>query len=209
MRSLSAANATALADRRLVARDFLTLWPRVRATGAPQMVAWWSDYGDVSAEVVDPDTGLAVTRAFAGRSGLISIDDIPLVHNVTVQRVTIRLSAIEELAEQAVRLYDAKQAAVQIHRGLFDPATRLVVAPAFCRFVGFVDLVRIETPEEGGEGAMTLTCVSHTQEMTRANPATRSDADQRLRSATDEFFLDAATIGEVELFWGKERGKLA
>jgi hypothetical protein len=54
-----------------------------------------------------------------------------------------------------------------------------------------------------------LTCVSHTQEMTRSNPDTRSDASQRLRSGTDNFYADCASVGEWEIFWGKKGGKMA
>ncbi len=73
------------------------------------------------------------------------------------------------------------------------------------RFIGFVDGVDIVTPAEGEEGSITLSCVSHTQEMTRSNPDTRSDASQRLRSATDDFFADTTVAGEWEIFWGMEQ----
>ncbi|MDI7923410.1 hypothetical protein [Ferirhizobium litorale] len=207
-RNISAENALALAQRRLVARDFLWIVARDRTDNSPQTVGFWSDVGDVSADVIDPDTGLVETRNWYGSGTLIGIDAIPMVSNITVQPVKIVMSQLDDLVQQAVRLYDCKQARVEIFRGLLDPETRLMVAPAFCRFVGFVDDIEITTPPENDAGAVTLTVNSHTQELMRANPDTRSDASQRLRSSTDNFFQDAPTVGEWEFFWGRKNGKL-
>ncbi len=51
-----------------------------------------------------------------------------------------------------------------------------------------------------------MVCASHTQEMTRSNPSTRSHATQLLRDPNDSFYLDAATVQEWEFFWGSEKG---
>jgi hypothetical protein len=207
-RSISAANQAALESRALVARDFLWLEVRNRDTGATATDGMWSDYGTVDAAVTDPDTGLSDTRTFSGAGGLIKISDIPLVNNLTVQNVTISLNQILDRVNDLLRGYDPKQGRVEIYRGLFDPATRRMVAAAECRFVGFIDEIEINTPKEGDEGGVTITCVSHTQELTRSNPDTRSDASQRLRSSTDNFFQDAAVVGDWDFFWGKKSGKL-
>lgn len=208
MRNISAANLAALQARALVARDFLWLEVRNRATGAKVTDGMWSDVGNVSASVIHPDTGLTVTRDWYGSGTLVAIDDIPLVSNLSVQNVNIRLSQVDAHVEQLVRLYDCKQGRVEIYRGLFNPDTRQMVAPAECRFVGFIDTIEIKTPSENEDGAVTLTCVSHTQEMTRSNPDTRSHATQVLRSATDNFYQDTSTAGEWEVFWGSEKGKV-
>jgi hypothetical protein len=208
MRNISAANLAALQARALVARDFLWLEVRNRATGAKVTDGMWSDVGNVSASVIHPDTGLTVTRDWYGSGTLVAIDDIPLVSNLSVQNVSIRLSQVDSHVEQLVRLYDCKQGRVEIYRGLFNPDTRQMVAPAECRFVGFIDTIEIKTPTENEDGAVTLTCASHTQEMTRSNPDTRSHATQVLRSATDNFYQDTSTAGEWTVFWGSEKGKV-
>lgn len=205
-RNISAANLAALQARQLVARDFLWIEARDRDTGVPVTDGMWSDVGNISAPVIHPDTGLPVTRDWYGSGTLVAIDDIPLVSNLSVQNVTIRMSQVSEHVEQLVRQYDCKQARVEIYRGLFDPASRQIVAPAECRFVGFVDEIEITTPSENAEGSVTLTCASHTQEMTRANPDTRSHATQILRDPNDTFFKDADTVAEWEIFWGSEKG---
>lgn len=208
MRSISPENLAALQSRRLVARDFLWIEARDRVTGAIVSDGMWSDVGDVSAEVVHPDTGLTVVRDWYGSGTLVQISDIPAVSNLTVQTVTIRMIQILDHVQTLIRQYDVKQGRVEIYRGLFNPESRLMVAPAICRFVGFVDEVEIVTPSENEEGGVYLRCVSHTQELTRASTETRSDESQRFRDPEDEFFKDASTAGEFEIFWGTIKGKV-
>lgn len=209
MRNISAENLAALEARQLVARDFLWFVARDRATGAPVTDGMWSDVGNISAAVVHPDTGLPVTRDWYGSGTLVQIDDIPLVATLAVRTITISLSQVSEHVQTLVRQYDCKQARVEIYRGLFDPDSRQMVAPAECRFVGFVDTINIKTPSENSEGGVVMECTSHTQEMTRSNPATRSHATQVLRQAGDAFYTDADTSSEWEFFWGSEKGKVA
>ena len=207
-RFIASENQAALEARALVARDFLWIVARNRSDNTPETVGFWSDVDDVTADVIDPDTGFPVARNFYGSGTLIAIDPIPLVSNLTVQTVTVRLSQLDDLVAQAVRDYDCKQARIEIHRGLFSPASRKMVAPAECRFVGFIDLIEIKTAPENEPGGVEMTCNSHTQELLRSNPDTRSHESQILRSATDNFFQDAATVGEWEHFWGRKNGKV-
>lgn len=183
----------------LVARD--------RVSGADVPDAYWSGIGTMSAEVVSPDTGLIEEREFFGVGGLISVSDIPLVSNVSIQRVTVTMSQVADRVNELIREYDCKQARIDIWRGVYDPATRVLVAPAEVRFAGFVDVIEVSTPAEGGDGGVVMTCASHTQEMTRSNSDTRSDASQKLRSATDNFYQDTTVVGEWEVFWGQKSGK--
>lgn len=208
MRNISAANQAALQARELVARDFLWLIARDRVTGGSVTEGLWSDSGNILAPVTHPDSGLPVTREWYGTGSLIAIDDIPLVANLSVQNVNIRMSQVHEEVERIVRDYDCQQARVEIYRGLFDPISRQLVAPAECRFVGFVDQIEIKTPSENEDGGVTMTCASHTQEFTRSNPDTRSDATQRLRHPTDNFYQDSDTASEWEIWWGSEKGKV-
>lgn len=208
MRNISTANQTALQNRFLIARDFLWLVAR-EGSGAAFPYGFWSGVGDVSAEVLNPDTGQPIARNFEGSGTLIQVSDIIGTSSIQTQNITVEMSQILPEVENIIRGYDLKQARVEIYRGLFSIESRQLVAPALCRFVGFVDTVDINTPEENGEGSVTLTCVSHTQEMSRSNPDTRSDASQRLRNATDNFYQDVATVGETEFFWGRASGKVS
>jgi hypothetical protein len=208
MRDITAENWTALQQRALMPRDFIWFVVRERGSGVPVTDGYWSDIGTISAQIIDPDTGGYVTRTFYGAGSLIQISDIPLVSNITVQNITVTLSQVADRVNALVRQYDCKQGRVEIYRGLFDPQTRQMVSPATPRFVGTIDQAPIRTPREGESGDVQLTCTSNTIELTRTNPDTRSDASQKLRSATDDFFYDVAVVGTWQHFWGKFGGEV-
>ena len=206
MRDISAGNYTALQNRILMPRDFIWFVVRDRSSGLGVTDGYWSDIGSITASIVDPDTGGIVSRSWAGAGSLISISDIPLVSNLTVQNITVTLSQVADRVNNLVRTYDCKQGRVEIYRGLFDPNTRQMVAPAEPRFVGTIDEAPIKTPAEGEGGDVQLTCTSNTAELTRSNPDTRSDASQKRRLAGDDFFADVAVVGTWQHFWGREGG---
>jgi len=206
MRDISAANLTALQDRILMPRDFIWFVVKDRTTGAAVTDGYWSDVGDITAQYVDPDTGGTGSRTWAGAGSLIRISDIPLVSSLTVQNITVTLSQVADRVNNLIRAYECKQGRVEIYRGLFNPLTRTMVAPAVPRFIGTIDEAPIKTPAEGEDGDVSLTCTSNTSELTRSNPETRSDASQRLRNAGDGFFTDAAVVGNWQQFWGQEAG---
>lgn len=208
-RFISAENFEALQARRLMARDFLWLEVKTRDTGLPVYDGYWSDVGTIMASVIDPNTGGSTEREWVGAGSLIQISDIPLVSNLTVQNVTIQLSQVVDRVNDLVRTYECKQGRVEIFRGLFDPETRLLIGPATPRFVGFIDNIEILTPKENDAGGVTITCTSHTQEMIRSNPDTRSDASQQQRAPGDDFYADVSVVGEWEFFWGKNGGTVA
>lgn len=206
-REVSSEVYEALQARALEARDFLWLEVKDRITGDPVYDGYWSDVGSTTVDVIDPETGGSTSRTFFGAGSLIQISDIPLVSNLTVQNVTITLSPEDDRANDLIRTYECKFAKVQIFRGIYDPDTQTLVAPAPPRFVGFIDNIEILTPKENEDGAaVTLTCTSHTQEMTRSNSDTRSDASQQLRAPGDTFYADVSVVGEWQHFWGKSSG---
>lgn len=207
-RSLSAENFAAIQQRRIVPRDFIWLIARDRTTLAPVAEGVWSGQGTITAAVIDPHTGGSQEREFFGSGSVISVGNIPLVQGITVQNLTITLSGLNAAINDYVRTYDLKQAEIQIFRGFFDPDTRLLVAPATPRFVGYIDDAPITTAKENTPGAVTITATSNTQELTRANSDTRSDASQRLRSANDNFYQDTAVVGTWQQFWGRAGGPI-
>lgn len=207
-RSIATDNYTALSARKLISRDFVWFIVRDLVTGNPVTDGYWSDVGTISADVIDPETGSTVTRSFVGASGLISISDIPVVSNLSVQTITITLAQVATRVNDLVRGYDCKQGKVQVFRGLFDASTRVMVAPAFPRFAGTIDEAPVTTPKEGDTGDVVLTCTGNTQELTRSNSDTRSDASQKLRDATDDFYIHTATVSDWQQYWGKDSGAI-
>lgn len=198
----------ALSAHSIVARDFVWIVARDRETGDPVTDGYWSDVGSVSVSVVNPDTGSPVSRTFHGAGSLIQIDAIPRTSVMSVNPINVQLSQVAERVQDLVRGYDLKQARIQVFRGLFYTSLRTLVDPAYPRFDGYIDEVTIETPSENNAGGVSLRCVSRLVEITRSNPAVRSDEDQRRRSATDNFYQDVSTAGDLPIFWGSVSGKI-
>ncbi|GAB5431209.1 MAG: hypothetical protein EpisKO_05790 [Epibacterium sp.] len=203
MRVIPVSTQALLEAETLVVRDFMRITARVRSTGEPITEAFWSDVGDVAATVLDADTGEPTVYDFRGVGALIAIDPIPMVSNLTVQEVEVKFSQLDDRVNELLRLYDIRQAKVEIYRGEFDTDTMQMVEPAQSRFVGFVDGAPVETPAEGGEGSVSIKCVSSAQELTRGNPDLRSHESQLLRSATDDFYKDVTSCADLVIFWGK------
>lgn len=204
---ISVENQNSLASRTIDVRDFISFFVKTRDTGVIVEESLWSDIGNITAPVLNPATGTSQDRAFRGAYGLISIDNIPRVHNISVQKVNIKLSQVSADVDRIIRLYEAKQARVEIFRGLFQPRSRLLVSPAFPRFVGFIDTVTVTTPPENSDGYVEVACSSHTVEMTRANTETRSHGSQKMRDPDDDFYIDTGVVGDWEYFWGKAQAK--
>ena len=201
-KAISTSTQAALEAGTLVTRDFMRITARVRATGKPVTEGFWSDIGEITAPVRDAESGLVVSYPFQGVGALIAIDPIPMVSNLTIHEVEVRFSQLEDRIDALLRVYDMRQARVEIYRGAFDPATMAMVAPAEPRFVGFVDGAPVETPGEGEQGHISIQCVSSAQELTRGNPDVRSHESQRLRDPKDDFFRDVTKAGDLVIFWG-------
>ena len=128
MRSQIPQNAEAVLGETVFPRDFLELTVRSRLSGEPIVERLWSDRYDVTAPVIDLETGLAVTLEWQGAAGLVSISDLSFVSNLTVSEATITLAAYGVDVDRLLREYDASQAKVRIWRGFLDINSRLLVA---------------------------------------------------------------------------------
>ncbi|PZX19823.1 hypothetical protein LX81_00286 [Palleronia aestuarii] len=201
MRQVSAVTQARLDAGELVLRSFVWIAARRRDTGALAARGWWNDVGTLEAQVIDAQD-VVRTRTFIGSGDLMGLGSVPLILGMTAQEVTIQLSLMSQAVAELVREWEPRRAAVEIHRGLFDPWTKLMVEPAARRFIGFVDDPDIPTPAEGQEGTITLRCASLSQELQRSSSAKRSSADQRKRHPGDAFLDYAATIKHRKPVWG-------
>ncbi len=202
MKNILPATQAALEARTLIVRDFIRITARERATGDFITEGYWNGVTPTNAEVVDGDTGEIAAYDFVGVGSLIQMSAIPMVCDLTVQTVTLKFSQIEDRINDLIRNYDVSQGKVEIYRGEFDPATMRMIEPATPRFLGFADGAPIKTPPEGGEGSVSLVCVSSAQELTRSNPDMRSHESQQLRAPGDDFYKDVTKVGEIEIVWG-------
>lgn len=203
MRALVASETAALAARNVMARSLIWITAKDRITLVAQSIGFWDDLGTANMQVTDALTGLAVSRNFVGAGALLGVDDIPMTADMAIKEITVVLSQIDANVAQTVRGYDARLAPIQIYRGLFNPTTHVLVAPARCRFVGIVDAIDIADPADKQEGSITLKCVSQLRELTRSNPSMASDEDQKRRSATDRFLRFSNGVGDWDVAWGQ------
>lgn len=208
MRTYSPEIQTAIEQGVVMPREFLEIHARDRGDSSIHYERLWSDGYDITADVLDPDDGSTLTLDWQGAAGLVDIDPLPRVANLTVPRISIQMLAVGADIDRIIRTYDVRQAPVRLWRGYLDASSRKMVAPAELRFIGFVDEVDFPTGAEGSEAYVTLSCVSHSQEMTRSSTETRSHESQLRRNATDDFFKSAATVGDWVLFWGTKSGKV-
>lgn len=209
MRDLDFAEISAIAARAIVARNFLWVTAKRRDTGVDVSLGFWDDVMTVSAPVRDGRTGATVSRDFRGVGAALQVGSIALTSDVTIRNVDIELPHLDTIVEALVRTYDVRGAPMQLYRGYFDPTTRALVATAKARFVGYVDGAPIVTPKEGGEGSVTLHCVSTTRELTRTSAEVRSHESQLVRAAGDFFYKDVGVVGDWDIAWGVARGGVA
>ncbi len=205
MRTVDSDVLTALAKGELQARNFIWMHGK-DDSNVDHTLGLWDDIGTITANYIDIDTGGTSSRVYVGTGTLLSIDDIPLTSDISVRTINVNLSQVNSTVINMVRGYNVRGGAVEIHRGLFNPGTFLLVAPAVPRFVGFIDTMTITDPTENNEGSISLSLVSHTRELTRTNTDVCSDASQKLRSATDTFYQDVATVGTWQIYWGEKKG---
>jgi len=209
MRNIDSATATALSrapDKGLVARNLV--WFRARTLADPAIrveFAFWNDLDEVEIAVEDPTTGGTVTRTYVGDGSLLDMAEIPLTSDLTIRTVRVPLSQIHAGVQAMVRGADIRLADVQIHRAILDPDTRQLVS-AKCHFLGQVDRAPLGTPSVGEEGSVEIECVSSTRELTRTNPAKKSDEFLKARSG-DRFYRYTGTAN-VPIFWGQEKERV-
>lgn len=208
MKSFTASNLAAIAEQSLMPRDFMSITVRDAVTDAPSTYHFWSGIGDKTALVYNPDTGSNENRTFKGAGQLIEIAPIAHVANLTVQDITVTMSALLSDVNDSFRLYNARQGVLEIWRGFLDAADMDLVDAAEPHFFGAIDRIEVNTGKEGEPSLVIAHCKSILQQLVRFNPETRSDASQKLRNATDDFYKYTASVGEWEQFWGTKKGKL-
>ena len=206
MRDFTAEELAGYSARTINARDLIYVQPRDFLTHSIVHFGFWNGRGDVTLAVTEGITAETVNRDFTASGAVLKVEDIPVSDNLQVVAATVTLSQLNADVENAVRAFDMRNAPIQIYRALFSSANpRLLLAPARCRFAGFVNAAPIATPAVGGEAAVTLTCTGCTNELTRTNTDLRSDESQQRRSPGDAFFKYVAATGQIQVFWGTEK----
>lgn len=201
-KTLAVATLGAIASRSAcVPRNFIWVLAKNRATGVVEGRGFWDEPETVSTTVISGVDGSEVVRAFQG-GAIDKLDAIPLVVGLADRTIQVTLAANHAAVDDLVRTLDPRFASVEIYRGHYDPATMLLVAVPTPRFLGKVNGTPIRTAAAGGEGTVTLSIVSHTRELSRTNPAKKSDEAQRRRSG-DRFRRYNSVVSEIPVWWGE------
>lgn len=206
VRVLDSATQGAVRDRsRVIPRNFVSIWVK---NGASTIHYGFTDFGeDVSVNIVNGETQAVENYTFYGDNRPIDkMDAIPLKVGLEVDTTQVVLNPLHPVVQQMARGYEVglRNAKVQIHRGYLSPDSMLLVANPRCRRLGQVNGAPEMTAAVGGQSVRTIKVVSHTRELTRTNPAKRSDETYRLRSG-DRMGQYAGTAGQWEIWWGEAR----
>lgn len=193
--------ATALQSGSLVLRDLMTIrgWD---GDGDPETWCYWTGDGNATISV-ETLAGGTENRNFVFGAAL---EVPPIVDSLGLDArgIEISLSHLHPAVEDMARGGRLRIAAVELHRAVVSAATYLPVSTPYLRWVGIIEEAKINTPPEGGEGALTLSCSPDTIALTKINPAMKSHEQQLLRSG-DEFRKYGDTAGQVAFWWGMER----
>lgn len=208
MRSVGANTVNYLNGRAgLITRYFVWLIAKDRTTGADQSAGFWNGPYPVSVTVVSGQTGVPETRDYVGAGSLISVDDINLVSDMTIQTLRVKLTQTNSSVNNAIRGYDARNGKIEVHYGLLDKSTRLLVDTPYPHFVGTVNKVALTRGKAGSSGGVGLECVSRNRELTIINPAKKSDETQKLRTiiggGPDRLRKYINVTDEWSIWWGE------
>lgn len=198
MRSVPS-NTLALLQARqgLKVRIFVWLTARNRSTGAAQTMGLWTG-ADNETFTVEGES-----RLYYGAGNLLDIPPLEVAVGLDVRMYRIGLTTLSPEVAQLIRGWDPKGAPVQIHRGIFDPATGVLADPPHRVLEGTVDEVEWTNAERGGTSSCKLVIATSARDLTRALPDTWADEYQR-RNAGDRFLRYADAKGKV--WWGSKQG---
>ena len=196
----------ALASGAVVLRDFLVVAGKTLG-GSAKVFGYWTGEDSVTVNVLPLGASSTVSRDFIGGGTLLNVP--PVVDAIGLEARSIGLgfdhtSVAAESPMDMVYGHNVRVARVELHRGVFDPATWLLVSTPHLVFAGRVDGAAVDDAAAGGEGGLTLDVIPSAIDLTRVNPAMESDEQQRLRSA-DRFRRYGDTAGQVETWWGQAK----
>ncbi|WP_299939407.1 DUF2163 domain-containing protein [uncultured Nitratireductor sp.] len=140
--------------------------------------------------------------------GVIKVSDLPGGMGTTARQFTIELaeSPDDGLTPDVLKTIEAedyRDRPVTIYDAFFHSDTGALLHVEALRR-GYIDqLSHEEDPEEGYK--LIADCETRALDYTRTNGRKRNMADQYRRVEGDNFYVNAATTGREEIFWGRAR----
>lgn len=196
-------NALANAARDgLVVRHLLHIEGKNRSTGVIEEINIWTGELALDLPYINPKTLGTNSRVYQPGAGWLQVPSIPQKIELEARSVRLTFSRLPAAAINIIRTYDPKLQTVEIHRALFNPSTRNLIAPAYCLLSGFCNRAPIKVPAVGGEGDVEMEVSSNSRFLTR--PKGDKFSDEFMKRRTDRFgrYLDVAGIWRV--FWGEK-----
>lgn len=200
------ATITALASGQIVLRDFLTVQGKTFG-GSATAFAYWTGEDNVAVNVIPVGGANPVSRNFIGGGTLLDVPAIVDAIGLEARSITLGLDHISDAAGSPMDMVygnNVRVGRVELHRGLFDPATWNLVSTPHLLFAGRVDTPSINDAAAGGEGGLELTVISNAIDLTKTNPAMESDEQQKRRG--DRFRRWGDSAATVETWWGQAKG---
>jgi hypothetical protein len=191
----------------VITRRFVWIIAKNRTTGAEEPAGFWNGEYAIDVEVVSGQSGLPETRTYEGAGSLLTVDDINLVSDLTIQTLRVKLSQTNAAVNNAIRGYDPRNAKIEVHYGLLDIASRKLVSRPLPHFVGIINKLPVTRAKAGGSGGVVAEAVSRTRELTITNPAKKSDETQKLRGG-DRLRKYSSVAGSWSIFWGEQKAKI-
>jgi hypothetical protein len=193
MLALTSPQRTALAQRVLVLRYFIWCDAVDPTTGLPSPAGFWNDIGDVTIS----------SKLYHGSGPVIQIAPLSGKGDLTIPGLEVTMNGLDPEVNNLIRGTSMAQAPIRVSVGMFDPATRDLIPPLVTYFVGFVDDCQIDTPEDGGDSKVSLTCESTSRSLTRKGTDTRSQATLSKRDPSDGFYDYTHIQADKVVYFGR------
>lgn len=198
MRSFPNAVLNSLAAREaLQVHNLLWITARDRADNSPQSLGLWT-----GADHMDVFIGGAL-RTYHGVGGILDLEPLPATADLTVQTWGFQVSSLHAQVFEALRVYDARLAPVELHLLFCNPQTGNPLADPVRAFRGTVMELDLPVPEEGGVAAASVRCASDEWRLTRGLTVKRSDAALQAWGSGDRLRRHNVTSGSVTTAWGE------
>lgn len=183
-------------------RDFIFFTAKNRNTGDPETMGIWNGMVPINASVIRPRDGATVSREYQPIPDFMP-PPIPASSELQVRTIRLKFSNLSQELIQAIRLYELQMAPVEIHRGVFDPATNRLADPAEVMFNGFVNKAPIRKGKQNSPGSIELELVSRARLLTITSGQKFSDEYMKTRG-NDRFAQYTDVVGDIRIWWGQE-----
>lgn len=206
--SFDSPTITALQSGGIPLVDFLTIRGK-DSGGSAAVFNFWTGPDNVTVSVVSAIDGTTESRSYIGGGTLLDVPSVVDGVGLDARSHQFGLNPLHSSVLDMVNGNNIRTAVVELQRGIRDPATWALVSTPFPYFLGRVDGLSIDTSGVSGDTPadtrLTLMVVGNQIDLTRVNPALKSDEQQKLRSG-DRIRRYADAAGAYPVSWGTVRG---